>query len=171
MSRQINEVGELLSRHLHAVNAHLLETPPRTLLHHDFDADNLFFTEDGNRPRLFAIDWQLTTGGHAPVDVAWLIAGQCEPGVRRDNEKALLRIYHSLLLQNGVAEYTFDQCWDDYRMAMLLPAARIAVAVGMNPDPPDGHTGFWNVVFPRYCQAIQDLRLRELLSGEWQHDQ
>ena len=163
MSKQISEAGELLSRHLHTVNAHLLETPPRTLLHHDFDADNLFFTQNGDKQGLFVIDWQLTTGGHAPVDVAWLIAGQCKPQMRRDNEEPLLRKYHSLLLQNGVSEYTFNQCWDDYRMAMLLPAARIAVAVGMSPAAPEGHGGFWNVVFPRYCQAIQDLNVRELL--------
>jgi hypothetical protein len=85
--------------------------------------------------------------------------------MRRDNEEQLLRMYHALLVKRGVREYTFDQCWDDYRMAMLLPAARIAVAVGMSPAPPDGHGGFWNVVFPRYCQAIQDLKVHELLEA------
>ena len=62
--------------------------------------------------------------------------------MRRENEEQLLRLYHSLLLENGVHEYAFEQCWDDYRLAMLLPAARIAVAVGLaKPRPMVGVSG------------------------------
>ena len=148
-SRQINEVGELLHRHLEAVNAHLLETPPRTLIHHDYDADNLFFNGSADTLGLSVIDWQMTTGGRPAVDIAWLIGGQCEPRMRRENEEQLLRLYHSLLLENGVHEYAFEQCWDDYRLAMLLPAARIAVAVGVSQTPPD-----WGWVLGRRLPAI-----------------
>ena len=167
-SRQINEVGELLHGHLEAVNAHLLETPPRTLIHHDYDGDNLFFNGSADTLGLSVIDWQMTTGGRPAVDIAWLIGGQCEPQLRRDNEEQLLRLYHSLLLENGVHEYAFEQCWDDYRLAMLLPAGRIAVAVGVSQTPPAGG-GFWDVVFPRYCQAIEDLEVADLLTTDWRH--
>ena len=166
-SRQTIEVGELLHRHLEAVNARLLETPPRTLIHHDYDADNLFFIDAADSLGLSVIDWQMTTGGRPGVDIAWLIGGQCEPRMRRENEEQLLRRYHSLLLENGVHGYAFEQCWDDYRLAMLLPAARIAVAVGVSQTPSDGHGGFWDVVFPRYCQAIEDLEVAELLKTEY----
>jgi hypothetical protein len=167
VTSEISAVGELLAEHLHAVTAHLLESTPRTLLHHDFDADNLFFGQDAGSPRLSVIDWQLTTGGRAAVDVAWLIGGQCERQLRRESEDQLLHTYHSLLLQNGVADYTFEQCWDDYRLAMLLPAARVACAVGLSPPAPDDRGGFWDVVFPRYCQAITDLDVGELLKTGW----
>lgn len=165
-SRQVHQVGELLHRHLEAVNAQLLETPPRTLIHHDFDADNLFFIDAADALGLSVIDWQMTTGGRPAVDLAWLIGGQCEPQMRRDTEEPLLRLYHSVLLENGVQEYAFEQCWDDYRLAMLMPAARIAVAVGVSQTPPDGG-GFWDVVFPRYCQAIEDFDVAELVKTTW----
>ena len=85
---------------------------------------------------------------------------------RETRTRVSFRLYHSLLLANGVHQYAFEQCWDDYRLAMLLPAARIAVAVGVSQTPPDGG-GFWDVVFPRYCQAIEDLEVAELLKTDW----
>ncbi len=159
-STEMTEVGELLKHHLQAIGAHLFEAPPRTLIHHDFDGDNLFFPIIAGEQTLTVIDWQLTTGAHPTVDVAWLIAGKCEPSIRRAHEERLVTQYHSLLVKRGVSDYPLGQCWDDYRLAMFLPAARIASAVGMSPGPVGG---FWDVVFPRYCQAIHDLDVAELL--------
>ena len=167
-SSQTIEVGELLHQHLEAVNARLLETPPRTLIHHDYDADNLFFIDSADsagavRHRL-ADDHRRPAGRrHCVADRRSVRTPRCGARI----EEQLLRRYHSLLLENGVHGYAFEQCWDDYRLAMLLPAARIAVAVGVSQTPPDGHGGFWDVVFPRYCQAIEDLEVAELLKTEW----
>lgn len=156
----ITAVGELVRRHLHATARYLLQTPPLTLVHHDFDGDNLFFAEVAGRTELVVIDWQLTTRGHAAVDVAWLVAGQCETALRREHEQDLVRRYHGLLVELGVADYPLEQCWDDYPLALLLAAARISSAVGFQPGPVGG---FWDDVFPRYSRAIADLRVGELL--------
>lgn len=161
-SREILAAGELIRRHLHAVGAYLLETPPRTLVHHDFDGDNLFFAAAAGHPALTVIDWQLTTRAHPAVDVAWLVAGQCEPPERRAHEQHLVRDYHALLVGHGVTDYSFAQCWEDYRLALLLAAARVCSSVGFQPGPPGG---FWDVVFPRYAQALADLQVGELLEA------
>ena len=50
-----------------------------------------------------------------------MIAGQCEPTVRRAIEVRLVRRFHARLVERGVRGYPFEQCWDDYRMALLLP--------------------------------------------------
>ena len=160
----ITAAGELVRRHLHATAHHLLQTTPLTLVHHDFDADNLFFADVGGRTEVVVIDWQLTTRGHPAVDVAWLVAGQCEPVVRREVEQGLVRRYHRSLVEMGVADYPLEQCWDDYRLALLLAAARISGAVGFQAGPVGG---FWDTVFPRYSRAIADLRVGELLERRW----
>jgi hypothetical protein len=166
-SAEILAVGKLFGPYLGRVAAYLYEAPPRTLVHDDFDADNLFFPLAGEDSSLTVLDWQLTTAGHAPVDVAWVIAGQCEPTVRRAIEARLVRDFHARLVERGVRGYPFGQCWDDYRLALLLPAARIASAIGSQPDPFVIEGGFWNVVFPRYAQAIHDLRVGELLEARF----
>ena len=42
------------------VCAHLsFEAPPRTLIHHDFDGENLFFSTVDEKPSVIVVDWQL----------------------------------------------------------------------------------------------------------------
>jgi hypothetical protein len=71
-----------------------------------------------------------------------------------------LQIYHSLLTERGVAGYRLEQCKDDYRMALLLPASRLAAAVAIHPGLTATPEGFWNVVFPRYPSTGRSGRSR-----------
>jgi hypothetical protein len=157
----IAAAGDLVANHLRAVCAHLFRSPPLTLIHHDFDGDNLFFPEVDGRLGVVILDWQLATRARAAVDVSWLIGGQCEPGARREHEVDLVRMYHTLLVEQGVRGYGFDRCWDDYRLAMLLAVARTSAAVALRPPGPPG--GPWDTIVPRYCQAVSDLGVGELV--------
>ena len=158
----ITEAGELVSHHLQQVVAYLLETPPLTLIHYDFHGDNLFFPVVGDQLSVVVCDWQITTRAHAAVDVGWLIGGQCEPEDRRKYEVDLVQMYHGLLVEQGVSNYGFDQCWDDYRLSMLLAVGRTSGSVGLQPLGPRG--GHWDTIVPRYCQAVSDLGVAELLA-------
>jgi hypothetical protein len=163
VSPAIVEAGHLVSHYLQAVCTHLLETPPLTLVHHDFDGDNLFFPVRDGRLGVVVLDWQLTTRAHAAVDVAWLVGGQCEPEMRRELEPDLLQMYHGLLVEHGVSGYSFDQCWDDYRLSMLLAVGRTSASVGLRgPGPPGGP---WDKIVPRYCQAVSDLGVGDLVAS------
>ncbi len=159
----ISEAGDLVSRHLHQVLEYLLETPPLTLVHHDFDGDNLFFPVLDSQPSVVVLDWQLATRAHSPVDIGWLIGGQCEPEDRRKHERELVQMYHGLLVDQGVTNYGFDQCWDDYRLSMLLAVGRTSGSVGLQPDGPRG--GPWDTIVPRYCEAVSDLDVAELVAS------
>ena len=65
-----------------------------------------------------------------------------------------------MLTERGVAAYSLERCRDDYGMAVLLPASRLATAVGLHPDLTATPDGFWNVAFPRYARALTDLGKR-----------
>jgi hypothetical protein len=71
------------------------------------------------------------------------------------------------LTERGVTGYPLDQCRDDYRMALLIPASRLATAVGLHPGLTATPGGFWNVVFPRYARALIDLGVTELLQQHY----
>jgi hypothetical protein len=65
-----------------------------------------------------------------------------------------------VLTERGVADYPLEQCRDDYGMALLLPASRLATAVGIHPGLTATPDGRWNIVFPRYARALTDLGVK-----------
>ncbi len=48
-----------------------------------------------------------------------------------------------------------------------MAASRLATAVGFHPGLTATPDGFWNVVFPRYAQALADLGVAELLQERY----
>jgi thiamine kinase-like enzyme len=148
VTSQISEMGDWIGQNLRAAATALFDFGPRTLIHNDVQADNLFFGEaDGE---VIFIDWQMATFARCVIDVAGCVRGQLEPDVRRAAESRLLRLYHNELVAHGVQDYSFEQCTADYRMATVLAPARLACAVGLS-DGLNAHPGaFWDALFPRY---------------------
>jgi aminoglycoside phosphotransferase (APT) family kinase protein len=148
VTSQIIEMGDWIGQNLHAAATTLFESSPRTLIHNDVQADNLFFDEpDGE---VILIDWQLATYARCVIDVAGWVRGQLEPDVRRTAESHLLRLYHEALVANGVQDYAFEQCMADYQLATVLAPARLACAVGLS-EGLHAHPGaFWDTLLPRY---------------------
>jgi aminoglycoside phosphotransferase (APT) family kinase protein len=152
-----------MGRHLERVTNLFLTEPPLTLVHQDYAADNMLFTGPADPRGIVVIDWQLAEQGRAAMDLACFLGGSVDPALRRAHESALLASYHATLLRFGVRDYPFDRLLRDYRLAMLLPPARLVDAVGAHPGIGADPDGFWNIVFPRYCAALNDLEVGELL--------
>jgi len=112
--------GEQIRDHYWSLMCRLGERP-WTLLHQDFRCDNLFFGDGtpGSDP-VVVIDWQSLGRGPAAYDVSYLIGGSLSTVDRRANEERLVRHYHDELVRHGVQDYTFDELWDDYRLAHLV---------------------------------------------------
>ncbi|HEX4251048.1 MAG TPA: phosphotransferase [Pseudonocardia sp.] len=89
---------------------------PRTLVHNDCRADNIFFAA-GDEPVL--LDWQLVAFARGTQDIAYLLSGSLQPQVLRDSWDALLSRYHRRLLALGVQGYTWQQCVEHYRQSVL----------------------------------------------------
>ena len=166
VTEEVLSAGELCVRYLSAVSISMYTQSPRTLIHHDVQGDNLLVAGDGE-PSLAFVDWQLTTAARPVVDLADFLVRHLDISERRRHEDRLLGIYHSVLTQRDVADYPLEQCRDDYRMALLLPASRLATAVGIHPGLTATPDGFWNVVFPRYARALTDLGVSELLEQHY----
>jgi Uncharacterized oxidoreductase dhs-27/Ecdysteroid kinase-like family len=158
--------GDLCARYLHAVSVSMYSDRPRTLIHNDVHGDNLLVAEDGERS-LAILDWQLTTPARPGPDLAGFLVGHLETTERRRHENRLLEMYYSVLIQHGITGYSFEQCWDDYRMALVLPTSYLAIAVGHPQSPTATLDGDWNVGFPRYAQALADLGVAELLQQRY----
>lgn len=94
-----------------------LSSGERSLVHGDYRADNLLFTPAGDD--VAAVDWQISGRGGPLCDVAYLICNSVTRKYREEAESTLLRRYHDALLRMGVSGFSFNDCWQSYRFAVL----------------------------------------------------
>ena len=85
----------------------------QTILHGDFRLDNLLL---GDGPDdIWTVDWQTVVLGNGVADAAYFVGGNLTPELRRTHEDELVRAYHRALVDRGVTDLTWDECWARYR--------------------------------------------------------
>ena len=149
---EILATKDWISSTLLGASTALFETGPRTLVHNDLQADNLFFTDDPARPVVF-VDWQMATYGRCVIDVANAIQGNLPRSLRRSAEAELLCHYHEALVRAGVRDYPWERCRADYELATVIAPGRLASAVGHHPGLAAHPGAPWDTVFPRFTRA------------------
>jgi len=135
---------------------------PRTLLHGDYRVENILFPEDGV---VVPIDWQVLMRGRGVTDVAYNLVSSLHPDDRRNHEEALLRVYHNILTENGVRGYSFEQCFDDYRLSMIRRLQISVSAIGSGSFASEQGARVVNALLPRLDAALTDLRVYDLLKS------
>ncbi|MFQ5409626.1 MAG: phosphotransferase [Anaerolineales bacterium] len=118
ISRAYFETGRRLFERLPVILAELAQ-PPVTCIHRDFYADNILFGSSPDEPPLMVVDWSLVGRGRGVADVTYFMVGSMSPEQRRATEHGLVRTYHAQLLARGIREYSFAECWRDYRLAVV----------------------------------------------------
>jgi Ecdysteroid kinase-like family len=106
-----------------------LSEPPWTLSHGDYRLDNMFFSDDPERP-LILVDWQLYDRSRGPRDLSYLLSQSMEPALRAGCERALVERYVGGLVGGGVEGYDIEQAWADYRLATLFDFVYPVIAGG-----------------------------------------
>ena len=158
----LREVAEEFGNHVGHIGDRLMGRPS-TIIHGDYRLDNLFFGRPGTGCPLTVFDWQLTAKGPGPADIAYFMAFCLEPEHRRREELGLLKDYHDSLVENGVRGYEFDQCRQDYRLAIFHPLA-VLVSAGANLDFTSARgRALISVLIERVNAAVADHRIGELL--------
>jgi hypothetical protein len=90
-----------------------------TLVHDDAHAWNFLHPKDINQHQTVLIDWQQWGRSIGAHDVAYLITLFWYPDHRHHQERAMLYRYHTGLVERDVSNYSFDDCWYDYRLYVL----------------------------------------------------
>lgn len=134
---------------------------PCTLTHGDLRMNNLVFRAG----RLTGIlDWQSVTRARGPGDLAALLIGNLRPEECARSEARLVRRYHERLLERGIGEYSFDECWTDYRLAALAQFASVVMQSAFI-DLVGNRKATMAPVIERPLASVSRLRLHELLPG------
>lgn len=101
---------------------------PLALVHVDYRLDNLLIDDAREPARISAVDWQSITLGRPLSDVAYFLGAGLEREVRRGCEEEIVRAYHAALGRAGVSDYSFEQCWQDYRWGSFSGFAVTVIA-------------------------------------------
>jgi hypothetical protein len=151
---------EVLNGYPELVADWLMLHPERfALLHGDFRLDNLMFAPDGS---ITVVDWQTISVGLPARDLAFFVATSLTSEDRQAAERSLVSAYHDALLAEGVADYSPEQCFEDYRLGLLhvLLIASLGWAFSTSTDRGDE---MMLVMVDRACSAIQDLGSFDLI--------
>jgi hypothetical protein len=89
------------------------------LLHGDFHIWNSFFPKQPKIKHSLIVDWETYKRGFGVYDLAYLLITGLDVSVRRDKEQDFLRRYHNGLQKAGIEKYNWQDCLQDYRLAIV----------------------------------------------------
>ena len=133
-----------------------------TLIHSDAHLGNFFYPKDitNQKSKAILLDWHTWGIGVGCQDLSYLIGLWFYPDYRHLIEKDLIKRYHSNLIKFGIKDYSWDDCWDDYRFSAFLNLYRIIYWWGHEYTP-----RFWWGPLERVIFTLEDLNCMELLEG------
>ncbi len=131
------------------------------LVHGDYRLDNLLFGTTSTCPPATTVDWQTLRVGPPLRDVGYFIGTSLDQAERQANEEALVRVYYDALCGHGVEEYSFEQCWHDYRLGSLQgPLITILGSIGVKQT--DRGDAMFMAMIKRSGQQARDLEALSL---------
>ena len=134
---------------------------PLTFTHGDFRLDNLFF-DPGNPSEMTVIDWQVCSISSGMRDIAYFLATNVEPEVRRAIEREVVEEYGNAMARAG-ADLAFEDWWYAYRMHILGNLMYIVmVCGGLEAASGPARNLVWTAL-GRSLTAIEELNADELL--------
>ena len=137
---------------------------PRTFIHGDFRAANMFFGPGAGRELDFAVvDWQVCGIGIGLFDVAYLLCSSVPTEVRRQVEREALGEYHDIVSGMGARDFSFDECWRLYRRYVLGRLLLIVFVAGSLNLEHGRYRHTFETSIQRTLAAIEDLEADEFL--------
>ena len=92
----------------------------KTFLHGDIHFWNFLFPKDPSRDEIRIFDWNSWDIGKGTNDLAYMIGLHWYPDLRQRREKFLLKRYYNNLLEKGIQNYAWDDCWLGYRESCIM---------------------------------------------------
>ncbi len=131
-----------------------------TVTHGDAHFWNFLYPRATREGRVYLLDWQTWHVHIGPRDLAYMITLFWYPERRARMERNLVKRYHQALLARGVQNYSWEDCWKDYRWSairnLFIPALHWS----------KGLPGWlWWSQLEKAVLAFQDLECIELIGS------
>jgi Phosphotransferase enzyme family len=131
------------------------------VVHADYRLDNLLLSSAPDTAPVTVVDWQTTSFGAGPSDVAYFLGSGLVPGVREQAEGDLVADYAAALRSRGV-EIADDLVWDGY----VLGAAGgllMAILASQIVEQTERGDAMFVVMAERHAAQIEHLGLLDRL--------
>lgn len=133
-----------------------------TVIHVDPHFMNFFYPKDitNQKSKVILSDWMGWSVGVGGQDLSYMIGAFFFSDYRSLTEENLIKRYYNSLLKFGVENYSWDDCWYDYKLFALLNLYRVIWwwSVG---SPSMG----WGQRLENAISTIEDLNCMELLDS------
>ncbi len=130
-----------------------------TLIHGDAHLWNILFPKPyQGENRVYLVDWSQWRIWPGAAELAYMMALHWYPERRARWERALVKRYYDLLLTRGIQQYSWDDCWYDYRWGAIMNIFMPAYFWFINLEP---YT-WWSDLEKAFL-AFEDLQCAELL--------
>ena len=96
-----------------------MRSRPNTLTHNDFQQGNVLLRQTPIRPMPVIVDWQMPAYAGGTNDLAKFLMTAVPFEILAEQESNLVAFYVDSLVDRGVRDYSFDECWQDYRRAQV----------------------------------------------------
>ena len=133
--------------------------PGFTLVHGETHPWNFHFPREAGSQGTLLGNWQTYRAGTPATDLTCVMVLNWGPEQRGRMEAELVRLWHSHLLEAGVTEYDWEDCWMDYlRAAALMFYAPVRYWMSGVPQT------VWHPWLENLLAAHDDLNLEQLLA-------
>jgi hypothetical protein len=90
-----------------------------TIVHSDLQVDNVFIDDNDKKRPVIIFDWATPRVWRGAADISRLLGTSLDVDMRRGTEKDLIQLYFNRLIEHGVSDYTYQECWEDYLKGYL----------------------------------------------------
>ena len=136
---------------------------PSAISHGDFRLDNVLYALAGGARPATIVDWQSVTLGPPMIDIAYFLASGLPVETRRAVERDLLAEHHERLTSLGVQDYSWEQCWLEYRRAAYA-GVLMMVASSVLVEQTERGDAMFMTSLARHAEQVLDLDATGLLS-------
>ena len=162
---QFFTIGDIVAENISSLLNYLMETEPITCIHRDIHVDNILFGVNEEDESALILDWQAAGKGRGVYDIAYFLISSVPPDQRRQVEQTLLREYHNQLKQYGITDYSFEQCWFDYRLAAIGKLLVTVIATVVIDNSPSFKRAWRQTDLERLLAFCEDHPVDELLAS------
>jgi hypothetical protein len=138
-----------------------------TYIHSDANPGNIL-APNNREGNVYLVDRQVIDNWLSiwigAFDLAYMMVLWWEPAARRHLERTVLEAYYQALLQFGVREYSWEQLWQDYRLA-VPQGLYVAADWCRSEDTRSTMEWVWWPKLQRALGAFHDLACADLLGS------
>lgn len=153
LPQSVNATADLFVERTPQIIRHCFFAAPRTVIHRDYSLRNMIFQVGG---RCVVFDWESIMRGRGPADLSSLLTQDLPVERRRHLEPGLIARYHAMLIADGVQDYSYEECLDDYRYAILERLSTLVSMIVALPLRGRTKAHLIEVSLPRTFAAIED---------------